>query len=215
MHAMQTAAAVSPASVSPASSLSRGLPAAATAGGWRLDALAGRLVEVSGGPAGAALTLTFRIVLEAQTRGEPVAWVAGRGSTFFPPDAAALGVDLAALAVVRADGALRALRAADHLVRSGGFGLVALDLGTRSRMPVPIQSRLAGLARKHHTALLCLTERSSELPSLGPLVSLRVETTRTRGERGRFGCRVDVLKDRRGGGSWQHLEVCHGPDGLC
>ncbi len=46
-----------------------------------------------------------------------------------------------------------ARRAADHLVRSGGFGLVVLDLAgddaARLRVPVPLLTRLLGLARTH------------------------------------------------------------------
>src|SRR5512147_2110212 len=63
--------------------------------GWSLSSLAGRLVEISAGLAGAPLTLAFRLVLEAQRKGEPTAWVGRRESVFYPPDAAAAGVDLA------------------------------------------------------------------------------------------------------------------------
>jgi RecA/RadA recombinase len=37
-------------------------------------------------------------------------------------------VDLAALVVVRAESTIKAARAADHLLRSGGFALVILDM---------------------------------------------------------------------------------------
>src|SRR3972149_1334507 len=109
----------------------------------------------------------------AQRQGEPAAWITREESTFYPPDMAEGGVDLDALVVVRVPGSLAVARAADRLVRSGGFGLVVLDLGVNAEIPTPLQSRLAGLAQKHHTALLCLTEKSSGAPSLGSLVSLR------------------------------------------
>ena len=32
---------------------------------------------------------------------------------------------------------------------------------------------------------------------------------------GAFTCTARVLKDKRGGPGWQHVEVCRGPDGLC
>jgi recombination protein RecA len=134
---------------------------------------------------------------------------------FYPPDVAEAGVDLGALAVVRAPGTRRAARAADHLLRSGGFGLVVLDVGADDRMPVAFQTRLAGLAKKHDAALLCITEKEDRRPSLGSLVSLRAEAIRTERAGDRFRCEVRVLKDKRRGPGWTHVEVCHGPDGLC
>ena len=64
---------------------------------------------------------------KAQLRGEPVAWILARPSSFFPPDLHAGGIDLEALAVVRVPDAAAAARAADKLLRSGAFGLVLLD----------------------------------------------------------------------------------------
>lgn len=205
--------------------------------GLSFEVFRGRLAEVSGGAMSAALTLAFRLVREAQAEGEPAAWILGRGSTFFPPDAARAGVDLAALAVVRlpvargpSDGSrsrtgrdasrgrgshdLAAAKAADLLVRSGGFGVVVLDLGSRARLPLAPQARLAGLAERHRTLVLCLTESSPEDPSLGSLVSLRLEAARC-GPEERSRWQARVLKDKRLGMRWQHEEVSRAPDGLC
>ena len=180
---------------------------------WRLAEIAGRLTEVSGAGVTAALTLAFGLVLEAQRQGEPVAWITPAESSFYPPDAAEGGVDLDALVIVRVHETRAVARVADRLLRSGGFGLIALDLGA-APIPMPLQARLAGLAQKHHTALLCLTERERETPSLGSLVSLRVQAQRKRISQGRFECELRVLKDKRRGPTWTHTEECRGPAGL-
>lgn len=183
-------------------------------GGWCLEALLGRFVEISGGANTAALTCVTALVLEAQTRAEPVAWITRPASSFFPPDLADTGVDLAALPVVRAQEPRQAVRAADHLLRSGGFGLVVLDLTDAPLLSCAAQTRLAGLANHAHTALVCLTRKSPAAPSLGSLVSLRLDTARTCAGNGRFACEYRVLKDKRRGPGRQQEEFRHGPDGL-
>ena len=181
---------------------------------WNLAAIAGRFVEISASASAASLTLAFGLVREAQKEREPVGWVTSTGSFFYPPDAAQGGVDLAALVVVRVlhDGVIPT--AGEKLLRSGGFGLVVLDLGTAD-IPIPLQSRLTGLAQHHHTALVCLTEKESKTFSLGSLVSLRAHGERQRSSDNCFACRLRVLKDKRRGPTWSHEELCRGPAGLC
>ena len=203
-------------------------PAGGPLRSWRLAALAGRLAELSSREGAAGLTLAFSLVLDAQRAGEPVGWLTADESAFFPPDAARSGVDLDALVVVRLPAAEQLPRAAEHLARSGAFGLLVLDLGEAARVPVPMQMRLLGLAREHESAVLFLTRKRRSDASLGSLVSLRAEARQEpaacpeaagAGAR-RFGvsvftCTARVLKDKRGGPGWSHVEVCRGPDGLC
>ena len=187
--------------------------------GWHLDHLSGRLVELTGGPDTAALSFAAGLVHQAQQAGEPVAWIAASGSLFYPPDFAALGIDLAALPIVRVERGLQAARAADTLIRSRGFGMVVLDIGTQRSMSLTVQTRLAALARGHDVLVLVLTRaaRAGERRehSLGSLVSLFAETTRQRAARDRFACALSVRKDKRAGQDWQHLEYRRGPEGLC
>jgi recombination protein RecA len=186
----------------------------ADASGWALTEVVGRLCEL-GGPAGAAtLTLAFGLVLDAQERGEPVAWVTGLGSAFYPPDVADSGIDLQAMAVVRLADPASVPRAAAELARSGGFGLVVLDLGRSAAIPMPLQSRLLGLAQKHGTAIVCLLEKQPDAPSLGSLISLRGEARRGRHPQGGFLVELYVLKDKRRAPGWAHQELCRGPAGL-
>ena len=181
---------------------------------WTLGEITGRFVEISASASPAALTLAFGLVREAQERGELVGWVTSRESFFYPPDVARRGVDLAGLAVIRLRDTANIPRAGEKLLRSGGFGLVVFDLGVAD-IPVPLQSRLAGLAQYHHTGLVCLTEKQSKTFSLGSLVSLRVHTERKQNSNHSFVCRLRVLKDKRRGPTWSHEELYHGPAGLC
>jgi recombination protein RecA len=180
---------------------------------WTRAELAGRLCELAAGPDSAVLSAAVALVRDAQLGGDPVAWVTARAATFHPPDAAAAGVDLAALVVVRTRDARSAGRAADVLLRSGAYGLVVLDLGTDAAMPTPLQGRLVQLALKHDAAVLCLTEKVPDAPSLGSLVSLRGQARRRRTPGG-FACVLHALKDKRRGPGWRWQEDRRGPDGL-
>ena len=66
---------------------------------WSFGGRAGQLVEVCGDQVG--LTSAAHIVLDAQRRGEPGAWIAVGPSLVFPPDLADHGIDLDALPIVR------------------------------------------------------------------------------------------------------------------
>jgi recombination protein RecA len=156
----------------------------------------------------------MHLVLETQRQQEPAAWITCRDSTFFPPDAADSGIDLSALAVIRAPNAMATARAAEHLLRSSAFGLLVLDFGTESRLPLVVQTRLAGQARHHETAVVCLTEKSANQPSIGSLVSLRAHAHRICRQDRQFHCQASVVKDKRQGPGWSHVEVYRGPDGL-
>ena len=181
---------------------------------WQLSELAGNIIELSSEGASATLTVAMRLVWEAQSLGEPVGWVAGRQSSFYPPDALENGVDLDALAVVRVPEARDIGKAADYLVRSGAFGLVVLDLGEETKLVERQLTRLLGLARKHGTAVVCLTHKPEASQSLGSSVSLRGPIYRERLRSGVFSCELCVTKDKRRPPGWRHAEVCRGPAGL-
>ena len=160
------------------------------------------------------MTLAFDLVRETQGKGEPVGWVTGAESAFYPPDAVLGGIDLAALVVIRLRARESIARAGEKLLRSGGFGLIVLDIGSAD-IPMPLQSRLTGLAHYHHTALVCLTEKEQRAFSLGSLVSLRAHAVKKRTFENRFACALRVLKDKRRGPTWKHEELYFGPAGLC
>src|SRR5262249_26298009 len=121
---------------------------------WGLAALRGRLVELSARGAAGTLTAAIDLVLEAQREAEPVGWIMLAETSFYPPDVAETGVDLAALVVVRALDAVTAARAAERLLRSSAFGLVVLDLGSHTELAMAIQGRLVTLAQTHDAAVV-------------------------------------------------------------
>jgi len=189
---------------------------------WRLSDLSGRLVEVSGQRSTAHLTATFGLVLEAQLCGDRAAWVTFAHSAFFPPDAAAGGIDVESMPVVLITTAPAAGRAAEHLVRSGGFGLVVIDFSSQpdtratdksAGLPVPILTRLLGLARAHHAAVLILTRKSSDAASLNSLISLRAEAQWSARD-GQYDVRIRAIKDKRRAPGWDHVEACRGSVGM-
>jgi recombination protein RecA len=189
---------------------------------WGLAALRGRLVELSARGATATLTAATELVLEAQTTGEPVVWIMLASGTFYPPDVAESGVDLAALVVIRAHDATGAARAAERVLRSGAFGLVVLDLagqppGSRNTHDISMahQGRLVTLAQAHDAAVVCITDKTEDTASLGSLVSLRAEALRVRPSGSRdFELTLRALKDKRRGPGWTRKRKVRGPAGL-
>lgn len=205
---------VAPASPEPLAGLcfdaSRGDP-------FDLAHLSGRLIELSGQGATSRLSFAFSLVHTVQRHGAPAAWITHTSSVFFPPDVARCGVDLSALAVVRLDAPEALFHAADQLLRSGSFGLVALDLCalTDSAFSLSAQSRLASLARRHDTIALCLTEKFSEAPSLGPLVSLHLSASRNPVESDNTArCALHALKDKHHRPGWATEVIHHAPPGV-
>lgn len=190
-------------------------PLTARAAPWALDAIAGRFIALDPCPESgtAALSLLAGLIREVQAAEGYAAWIAGPQRIFFPPDFAAAGVDLAALPIVRAPDATKAARAADTLLRSGSFALIVLD-GDGQALPLALQTRLAGLAHQHHTALVCL-RAPGEAAARGSLVSLRCTTQKRRTGHDCFSCELRAVKDKRQTPGWTHQELRHGPDGLC
>jgi recombination protein RecA len=183
-----------------------------------LEELFGRLTELVGKDASAGLTAAMGLVRDAQRKKEPALWIADRDSTFFPPDATDLGVDLDCLPVVRAP-VESMVSAADKIIRSGGFGLVVADLTSPSAAPRWARndaalSRLLGSAQKHDAAVVFLTREASNT-SLGSLISLRAEAARSRSVSGSLEVTVITIKDkRRPPGRRLVSELCHGPAGM-
>jgi recombination protein RecA len=162
-----------------------------------------RLVELSGAHACARTTTAVSCVVEAQARGELVAWVQPKDGALFPPDLHAAGVDLDSFIAIHVPlhgGPFALVRAAEWLTRSGAFGLTIIDL-TEAVPPgasTNWQGRLQGLLRQHDGRILLLTSNAFEDPSSGPLVGLRVEPRRGPLRDERFELHSEILKDKVG-----------------
>jgi recombination protein RecA len=165
----------------------------------------GRLIEITRAKAGAQLTTAVACLRAAQAQGQTAAWIQPEGGSLFPPDLAQSGIDLDALLVVHVParaGAHGLPKAAELLLRSGGFGMVVLDLSDLSMQRGGAwqgagqsvwQGRLLGLAREHESWLLLLTHSHD-----GSLISLCLEPHRQRVERGVFTIEQRVRKDKSG-----------------
>jgi len=187
---------------------------------WDRKLLEGRLGELSGTGPAATSSAALELVRKSQLDGEPVAWVTVGEGIFFPPDAARNGIDLTALPVVRVEEPPEAARAADKLLRSGGFGLVVVDLvpsearAPGASIPRPLQKRLIQHADTHEAAVLVLTEKKPDAPSFGSLCSFRAQAEHRRRGGNRFERSVEALADNRFGPGWTVREAYRGPPGL-
>ena len=156
-----------------------GLKASKSCGSWGLENLVGILAEISEETPSGAVSFVAEIIGEAQTRNEPVAWVAGMDSVFFPPDFHQRGIDLSAVAVVRVQGETDSLTAAEWLIRSGAMGLVIVDLGGNTEVNDASLGRILKLAERNLCAVVFLTQKRALDPSLGSRISLRGCITRS------------------------------------
>src|SRR5580698_345861 len=93
-----------------------------------IDFPRGRISEIAGPSSSGRTSLLASLLATAPLRSEHCVLIDTRDS-FDPPSAAAYGVRLEKLIWIRCRGnAEHALRAADLVLHSGGFGVVALDL---------------------------------------------------------------------------------------
>jgi len=150
----------------------------------------GQAVELWGEAASGRTSLTLRAVAAAQRAGRLCAWVDGPAE-LYPPTAAALGVDLRALLMVRPRAPGQLVWAAQQLARSGAFACVVLDVThTGARLGLAEGKKLQDAAVASGTLLLLLTPRDAPADGM-----LRLGTAAS----GPDGFTVEVLRSRSGG----------------
>ena len=124
----------------------------------------GTLTEIAG-PTSSGRTAFLNSLLAAATANNEFCALIDAEDGFDPASAAAGGVLLSQVLWVRCGGNVEhALKAADMLAQSGGFGLVAIDLGdtperTARRIPLAVWFRLRHGVRNTQTALVCLARQ--------------------------------------------------------
>ena len=149
----------------------------------------GRISEFAGPTSSGCATLLMSVLAAATARGEHCVLIDGRDS-FDPPSTAVQGAVLEKLIWIRCGGNIEhALRAADLILHSGGFGAVVLDL---SRIPPALLSRIPPTAwfrfRRAVEAAPTVFVVAGNRPLAKSCASLLVETRR-RGVR--FLCAID------------------------
>ena len=181
-------------------------------GSWSFPNLIGILAEISQETPSGALSFVAEIIAEAQRQNEPVAWVAGEESVFFPPDLIQRGVDLSSLAVIRAGGKAESLTVGEWLLRSGAFGLVILDCEGSWSVEDSALGRIQRLADRNQCAVVFLTRKRRTDPSLGSRVALRGCVRRS--GYGPFMVDIHTVKDKRSNSGSRQRRQYNGPAGL-
>ena len=134
----------------------------------------GRVTELAGTRSAGRTGLACHIAASATNAGETIAWV-DPDDALDPEAATTAGVTLAHTLWVRPRDVAGAVGAAEILLGAGGFGLVVLDLGSRSGVAIRSTSwmRLARAAERTRSTLLVLAAASQT----GTCAALRLELT--------------------------------------
>lgn len=146
-----------------------------------IDFPRGRISEIAGSSSSGRTSLLDSLLASASTRSEHCVLIDTRDS-FDPPSAAAYGVRLDKLIWIRCHGnAEHALRAADLVLHSGGFGVIALDLADVSasalnRIPPTAWFRFRRIVEPTPTIFVVLANR----PVTKSCSTLLIETRRRR-----------------------------------
>ncbi|MBV8751104.1 MAG: hypothetical protein JO103_15460 [Candidatus Eremiobacteraeota bacterium] len=173
----------------------------------------GTIATLEGPPSSGRSALAARLLASATRRGMG----AIVGVDLFPPALAAAGVRLERLLIVRAGEPLEAARAADIVVRSGAFTVVAIPALPSGRgTGAATWTRLAGLAHRANALLVTIGDDvSTELRYFASVrLSAAIERVRWNGPSGHcgelagFDVRAVVHKHKRAAPAGDALVRC-------
>ena len=162
----------------------------------------GAITEISGPVSSGRTSLIHAILARATEAGECCAMVDGAGA-FDPWSASQAGVDLMRLLWVRANGRFEAaLKAADLILHSGGFGVIVLDLceapaAELNRIPLSYWYRFRGAVENTPGRFIVashvpLAKSCARLPLV-----MRREETRWTGSTPLFNGLAYAIEDRK------------------
>lgn len=175
----------------------------------------GRLTEWTSTIPYIYLTPLCSIIRTAQMAREPTVWISCCDFTFFPPDVAAHGISLENLPLIKVHTVKHAVRASEHLLRSGAFGLIIIDLPVHIFIEQGKLGKLARLADLHQTAVIISTKQEGKYSTtLGSMISLRLEIERQCLGANKFRYTIHATKDKQRAPGWKYSEVYNGPAGL-
>jgi hypothetical protein len=141
----------------------------------------GRITEITG-PASSGRTTLLHSILAASTQAGEFVVVVDTNDAFDPCSAATAGVELSKLIWIRCNGNVEhAMRSADLVIHSGGFGVVAVDLAEAAeaglnRIPATTWFRWRRAVEPTQTVLAIVAGR----PLAKSCAALMVETRRGR-----------------------------------
>jgi hypothetical protein len=170
---------------------------------------AGRVTEIAGPSSSGKTALGLRLLAEQTSANKLVAFVDGT-SQFYPPAAAAMGIDLqrtlliAPFAQTKArrctgseDTVLALARAAEIITRSRAFSMVLIDLPRRARLHRTPARRLRVAAQATGATIIVLCSRSGDVDG----AAARIQTQGCRRNR----TQLRIVKGARGDSSAQGL----------
>ncbi len=149
------------------STIATGLPEldAALGGGFPR----GIIATLEGPPGSGRSALAGRLLAAETANGLGAAIETEGGGRLYPPALAVAGVRLERLLLVNAETPAEIARAADIVLRSGAFGILAIP---HAALSAAGWTRLAGLAHRTNALVLAVGERASN--ELGYFASLRI-----------------------------------------
>jgi hypothetical protein len=139
----------------------------------------GAVTEISGVRSSGKTALALTAIARHTAAGGLAVWIDG-GGQLFPPTAAALGVALERLLVVRPTAAIgdaiaaAAAQAAEIVARSGVFAVIAIDLPRGAEIARSPAARTRGAMQRSGACALVIGERGRAPSFDGALARLRV-----------------------------------------
>jgi hypothetical protein len=146
----------------------------------------GRVTEIAGPLSSGKTAFALHLLARESQAGSLVAFLDG-SQHFYPPAAAALGVDLQRLLLVRPTEQQlpQIARATEVIAHSRGFSMIALDWPHKATLSIALAKRIRNAAQSTGTTILFLSGKAGSLPGAG---------TRIHSEKHQRNIRLRILK---------------------